>query len=310
MYFADNVYQHGWSNPSDLTTKTLEWDDSNDYKDVDVKFQVKDVSKANVRIVARDRKCHDKNKTGCKFDKEVLGVTELISTREGSELMEYPLESYYHFDASDKIVKSDGLRLLVDLKIDQRGYLVRHNKESLFAWPYTRRFRDHDIGWSNLVHIGGTGSCKSPTNGVPKILKQICLVKLNDKNVELNLAVSCLKDNGGVVRFIPMSSSSSSSSSRKSSDVAQYVGLFETETSRMNEKASYDSKMCFVKTNRKVSETCLEIDLVWNAKKFTRFYVQIFDGSRVGVYEKLDSENRMITRVELKNDKTELFGVE
>ena len=50
--------------------------------------------------------------------------------------------------------------------------------------------------------------------------------------------------------------------------------------------------------------------LVNKEKQYSRLYVQIFDGSRVGVYEKPDVEHLMVTKIDLSKGRAELFGVE
>ena len=160
----------------------------------------------------------------------------------------------------------------------------------------------YNLGWVNL------GGKQAPTNGVPKILKKVCVVNLKD-GVELNLAVSCVKDDASV-RLVPMSCVTTLSD-KKETTSEQYVGLFETRTSRENNKSKgYDGNKCYVKTATKISDTCMEIHLVWSGNQFSRLYVQVYDGSRIGVYEKPNMEDRMVTKIDLTNGKPELFGVE
>ena len=226
-----------------------------------MKFEVENVSAASLRIVSRDRKCQDKNKSGCNFDKEVLGVTEMIplnSPENGYIEDTYKMDSYFQFDKNDRVRSTHALNLNAKIKIDQFGYVVRCNKAAMCAWPYTKKFRNHSVGWRML-----DGKI-NPTNGAPKILKQVCVVNLKD-GVELNLAVSCESENGGSVRLVPMSS-------LKQPKMEPYVGLFETRTSRKNGKINkgYDASKCYVRTEKKISDTCMEIHLVWDGKQYSR----------------------------------------
>eukprot|EP00939_MAST-03C_sp_MAST-3C-sp1_P002975 g2975.t1 len=295
------VFKHGWSYKSDLEENMLEWEsDPKRTKDIDVRFEVKDVREGYVRVVARDRSCNDRFKSFCGFDKEMIGVTERIPLNKSEGEVVTSLEPYFMFDKDDNIMPTMGTKLHVRLDVKQAGFSLESRRGDGYEREYVLPISTSFAGskWSKT----SSTRMKSAPYGAPQLLKELCPVELETRRVGFKMMlVACVKrsEDGLVLQAI--------SDSNKGNCV-QLFPLVDDEKSG----DGFDSSTCFARTVE-MGETTAKVLLCWSTSKGKPMkmplFVRISNVSGViGVYEKDEEENSLIGRIKVTADTCKFFA--
>jgi len=213
--FENGLANFGWSDKADAENKQVLWAKKN-HKNTSVTFEALAINEAFLRVVIRDRFCGEPKKQRCRFNKEMVGVTELLSmgvnpeddsilsnsrdySREqvGGKLQvtisNAKLAPYFAFneeDAVDDEFEKITMGLTMQLEISQQGWKLRQklSNNHRFARPTTSAFRK--ASWQ-----APSSDDKAPDGEQLGMLKPLCTVLFVPDNVRLVLAV-CVTRSG------------------------------------------------------------------------------------------------------------------